>query len=389
MKDSFAGRALICSAMFVFMASAWAQAPSDAAAQEAAAPPEVRKTLEGLRARLKGKSFTVGYTGVSERPLKELAATVIPRELPADIRKSAELGQQLRAIDQRKFLEVQKLNPHLKELMPKCSETASSWDWRRTNKVTNVKAQICGTCWDFTAMGTFESSFAIRNASLIDASEQYILNCANAGSCAGGWWGPVFQFMLGNGTATEAMDPFTGNDQRQCPVAMPTPYRTSAWGFVNTANWAQSPAPQAIKKALCEHGPLSTAVFVDSAFQNYRPDPSGTLPDVFDETDQSFNWINHGVVIIGWDDSKGAWLIKNSWGTNWGVTGGLGSERGYMWIKYGSNNIGIATAWVDAARTFYKLPIDWEKLLRKEKIKIKKPIPEPDPLEIKRLNLKK
>lgn len=47
------------------------------------------------------------------------------------------------------------------------------------------------------------------------------------------------------------------------------------------------------------------------------------------------------VLLIGWDDEKGAWLVKNSWGEEWG-------EKGFGWIKYGSNNIGVFAAWIDA-----------------------------------------
>lgn len=112
-------------------------------------------------------------------------------------------------------------------------------------------------------------------------------------------------------------------------------------------------------------------MMVDPAFQAYTG-------GVFDEHTKSFPWINHGVTIIGWDDSKHAWLIKNSWGTGWGETGG-GSERGYMWIDYSTNNIGIATAWVDAKSSRWTMIADYDKLLvAKHKL-----IPDPGPLKIR------
>ena len=70
---------------------------------------------------------------------------------------------------------------------------------------------------------------------------------------------------------------------------------------------------------------------------------------------------NHVVVIIGWDDSKGAWLIKNSWGNTWGDLCGYGNERGYMWIKYNTNNIGSYAAWVEAKKSSTQLPPDFAK----------------------------
>jgi cathepsin L len=47
------------------------------------------------------------------------------------------------------------------------------------------------------------------------------------------------------------------------------------------------------------------------------------------------------VVIVGWDDNRKAWKIKNSWGTSWG-------EKGYGWVAYGHYRIGTGTAWVQA-----------------------------------------
>ena len=49
--------------------------------------------------------------------------------------------------------------------------------------------------------------------------------------------------------------------------------------------------------------------------------------------------VNHVVVLIGWDDQRQAWLVKNSWGETWG-------EQGFGWIAYGSNNVGLYAAWI-------------------------------------------
>jgi Papain family cysteine protease len=325
------------------------QEVTDFAAREKEAPASIRELLARLRARIaaEGAHFDVGYTPALQLPIPVLAGTVIPRSLPGVAEMVNRRAAVLRRLDTDMALRV---DPEiLNRLRAICRPTATSFDWRQHGKVTPVRTQTCGTCWDFTAMGAYEGSYALRNNQMIDSSEQYILNCAGAGTCAGGWWMPVFDYMLTHGTAREQDDPFTGNDHLVCPMGTSTPYRAVNWGFV-ASNVSTIPDVSSIKQALCAHGPLATAVMVDAAFQAYRGN------GVFDEHTTNFDWINHGVVIVGWDDAKNAWLIKNSWGPWWG-------HNGYMWIDYHTNNIGIATAWVDAKSNRWQInPLLLERL---------------------------
>jgi cathepsin L len=81
------------------------------------------------------------------------------------------------------------------------------------------------------------------------------------------------------------------------------------------------------------------------------------------------------ISIVGWDDTRNAWLIKNSWGTGWGL-------NGYGWVDYGRYNIGEQAAWVDAARVYIPLPPRYYELLRELRVP-----PFPEPIEFPRLPL--
>ena len=83
---------------------------------------------------------------------------------------------------------------------------------------------------------------------------------------------------------------------------------------------------------------ISAALLATGLFQVYRG------PGVFNET--TGPGINHTISVVGWDDTRHAWLIKNSWGTDWG-------DSGFGYIGYNSNRIGRHTAWIKAASTFY------------------------------------
>lgn len=311
------------------------------------ASPQIKTQITQLRqtAVQQNWTFNIGYTTALDRSIEQLTGLKLPQpaELEAKMASQNKFAVEALELD-RKYMIAKKFTL----LALPCNAGAASCSYE--SKMTAIRNQGgCGSCWAFTAMGAYEGTYRLRFNAAIDTSEQHIVSCAGAGSCAGGWWDPVFTWMLGSKVRTEAQTPYTASNGVCTPAPAGT-YKAAAWGFVTVK--AEVPTVAQLKSALVTHGPLAVAVRVTPAFQAYT---SG----VFNQNDTG--WINHGVVIVGWDDAKGAWRIRNSWGTGWG-------ENGYMWIKYGANSIGYAAAWVRPARQDLVLNPDLLRLIDRNRL---------------------
>lgn len=343
--------------------------------RELKAPASVKAKLQTMRAEIqkKGLKYSVGYTRVLDKPRSVLLGDVDdPRITPEFRMKINRQADQFLKADEEARRDFLLKNPAMEKKIPEvvirplACGVRKAFSWRDTNKVSPVKEQICGNCWAFAATGAYESSYLIRNGIVQDDSEQYINDCAktdsgaDAGSCGGGLAVKAFEHMLREGFTSEAVIPYTGTDKACSSPA--TPVDAVAWGFVDPT--VEHPTTQQIKNALCAHGPLATRLrVVSDALFAYTG-------GVYNETVASdSSGQGHAVVIVGWDDAKGAWLIKNSWGTDWG-------EDGFGWLAYGSNRIGRHTAWIKAESRFYRIP-DFR--LLKERVLLKKALPRIQP----------
>lgn len=263
---------------------------------------ETDKKIKILKGEIKkkGYSFKVGRTQVSHIPLKKLCGL---KKLK-DWDKKGKFEKAIRA---------------KKEALP------SSFDWRTSGKVTPVKDQgACGSCWAFATAGSYEGAVAVFQGDLADLSEQYLLDCNSHGySCDGGWW--VFDDLT-KGIPLESCYPYKARKET-CQQACPKYYPLSEWYYVGRA--AGVPSTNALKSAIYDHGPVAVAVHVNSYFHHYTG-------GIFDAC--SSGNVNHGVVLVGWNDNGKYWILKNSWGNGWG-------ENGYMKIKYRCCKIGYAAAY--------------------------------------------
>jgi C1A family cysteine protease len=192
--------------------------------------------------------------------------------------------------------------------------TPSSIDWRTKNAVTSVKDQgQCGSCWTFSSTGAVEGAWAISKGQLVDLSEQELVDCATGivyGShgCSGGQMEGAFKYVIENGQCYLTSYPYTAKDGNKCNVCTPLVHISSCSDV--------KPNDQISLKVAVSQQPVSIAIEADTRyFQSYS---GGILTSSSCGTN-----LDHGVLIVGYGEEQNQkyWLVKNSWGTTWGLEG--------------------------------------------------------------------
>ncbi len=218
-----------------------------------------------------------------------------------------------------------------------------AFDWRDAggNYITPIRDQgQCGSCWAFATVGAAEAMFNISAGDPDwdpDLSEQAILSCNEYGSCDGGYNSSALTQLMLDGTTTEECMPYGASDAIQCDEAC-SDYDDEPWRI---AGWDDVPPYESEIKAALLDGPLVAAFEVYSDFMSYQD-------GVYEHVSGSYLG-GHAVLVVGWDDADGAWIVKNSWGTGWGEdTNEASGERGWFRIAYGDCGIDNWMMRVDA-----------------------------------------
>nr|XP_027201447.1 crustapain-like [Dermatophagoides pteronyssinus] len=211
----------------------------------------------------------------------------------------------------------------------------AQFDWRSQSMVTTIEDQgQCGSSWIFAGVGLVESANSIAGNPLVVLSKQQVLDCVLApfylsDGCNGGMLDDVFHYARQVGLTMEKTYPYKGK-QGECRQVL------GEWReWIYRYNYLPlNSSDEMIMWVVYNKGPVATLINAgDRHFQLYS---GGILTDGGDrglsgEHDQY-------VQIIGWGNDNGLdfWLIKNSWGRDWG-------ESGYARMIRGVNNRGINT----------------------------------------------
>lgn len=191
-------------------------------------------------------------------------------------------------------------------------------DWREQGAVTPVKNQgMCGSCWAFSTTGTTEGAYFLKTGNLVSLSEQQLVDCArdpeyeNFG-CRGGWPWSAVDYVTKHGLCTEEDYPYKGVDaeckESSCKVA------------VQSVDKVQLPVGDEDSLAVAVSKTPVSIVLDATAMQLYDK-------GIITRCSES---INHAVLAVGYDKDAETglkyWIIKNSWGADWG-------EEGYCRIE--------------------------------------------------------
>lgn len=209
-----------------------------------------------------------------------------------------------------------------------------SVDWREKGVVTAVKDQgQCGSCWAFSAIGAIESLWAIsKNKTPHGFSEQQLVDCSGSEGnygCRGGLMDSAFAYVKKSGITTEKAYPYKAVDQN-CQKFLPV-FTVSRCVDFDPIGGHLNDTEHFMEYIVAFQQPISVAVYAGNSFWQFYK--SGIIDDP-----ACGNHDDHGVVAIGYgktDEDKTYWLVKNSWGTDWGM-------EGYVQVARNKNMCGIA-----------------------------------------------
>jgi len=190
----------------------------------------------------------------------------------------------------------------------------TNYTWVSKGATTPIYNQEqCGSCWAFSTTESIESMNFLKGNTLTSRSMQQIVDCdTNDDGCDGGNPPTAYEYVISaGGLETYASYPYTAKDGKCKFQKSLIAQSISNWQYVTRIRSVSQ-----MQEFTYSTGPPSVCVDA-STWDSYKG-------GVYTRADCG-TALDHCVQIVGWDIVKGqnVWLVRNSWGTDWGNAGFL------------------------------------------------------------------
>jgi C1A family cysteine protease len=213
---------------------------------------------------------------------------------------------------------------------PEGYKSVATFDWCDTTNPMNqsqcspIKNQgACGSCWAFSATETVESAVSIFNGvqPVLVLSPQQLVSCTQSYGnygCGGGWYYNAWNYLQTNAQETEADYPYS--DGSFLFGVTGTCTANTSLGVVKTVagnDYVVVGHTNSDMMSAIDRQPVSVAV--DASRNVFMYYTTGVI------TSDCGVRIDHAVVAVGYGTENGQdyFLVRNSWGPNWGDQGFL------------------------------------------------------------------
>ncbi|KAK6620832.1 hypothetical protein RUM43_011128 [Polyplax serrata] len=226
-----------------------------------------------------------------------------------------------------------------KQFVPTKVDVPDFVDWTHMGAVTAVRNQkTCGACYAFSALAALEGRLYLKSkwtpseAKIQALSVQNIIDCSEDygnNGCHGGLAMYTYDYILSNkGLNNETVYPYEGKDGK-CRYK-PEQSIVTMKDYVKVTPFDENELKLAVAT-----GPVSASFNTNpDSFKMYK---SG----IYEDVECNANSLNHAMAVVGYGvdykTNKQYWLVKNSWGTDWGMDGYIKMARN------AGNMCGIAT----------------------------------------------
>jgi C1A family cysteine protease len=196
----------------------------------------------------------------------------------------------------------------------------TNYDWSTTGYTTPVyNQQQCGSCWAFSATETIESYWALAGNAISTLSMEQIVDCDTTDQgCNGGNTNTAYQYVQSAGGLDSYNSyPYTAGNGQAGTCAF-----NSANVVAQISGYQSISGESGLYSQASTAGPVSVCVDA-SSWSSYQSGVLTSCTSNIDHCVQLTGYANYG-------QSGAYWIVRNSWGTDWG-------ENGFIWIQIGSD----------------------------------------------------